>query len=205
MTAKRFDNEAANWDNKPRRVQLAEKISAAIATLPLNNTMQAMEFGCGTGLVSLALAPKVGSLTALDNSSGMLKVLQEKIDQGKISNIHCLQADIFTKDIEKRYDLIFCSMTLHHIKDTKALLQRFYALLNPGGYLAIADLSPEDGSFHKPEIEDCYHKGFDTTQLKGLCEELGFDAIRNDIVHTITKKESGKSYPIFLLTGKKAQ
>ena len=166
MTNKHFDKAAATWDNKPRRVQLAEKISAAIAKLPLNTTMSGMEFGCGTGLVSLALAPKLKKLTALDTSQGMLDVLQEKIDEQQLDNMHCLNADIFQDAYRERYDLIICSMTLHHLEDAAGLLKRFSELLNPGGYLAVADLVTEDGSFHDPAVKGIHHDGFSTEALE---------------------------------------
>lgn len=204
MTTERFDKAAATWDNKPRRVQLAEKISTAIITrLPLSKSMSGMEFGCGTGLVSLALAPKLKTLAALDTSQGMLEVLQEKIDEQQLTNMHCLNADIFEESYKEQYDLIFCSMTLHHLKDTDAVLKRFSELLNPGGYLALADLVTEDGSFHDPAIKDIYHKGFDIEKLEKTLTELSMSNIHTDIAHTITKETTQKEYPIFLLTGQK--
>jgi len=205
MTTERFDKAAATWDKKPRRVQLAEKISTAIITrLPLDKNMSGMEFGCGTGLVSLALAPKLKTLAALDTSQGMLDVLQEKIDEQQLTNMHCLNADIFNDSYKEQYDLIFCSMTLHHLKDTDAVLKRFSELLNPGGYLAVADLVTEDGSFHGPTVKDLYfHNGFDTEKLGKTLTELSMANIHTDIAHTITKETTQKDYPIFLLTGQK--
>ena len=205
MTTERFDKAAVTWDNKPRRVQLAGKISAAIiARLPLNQKMSGMEFGCGTGLVSLALAPKLKTLAALDTSQGMLDVLQEKIDEQQLTNMRCLNADIFEDSDKEQYDLIFCSMTLHHLKDADAVLKRFSELLNPGGYLAVADLVTEDGSFHGQEVKDIYyHKGFDTEKLGKTLTTLGMTDIQSDTAHTIKKETTQKEYPIFLLTGKK--
>ena len=67
MTENRFDKAAADWDKKQRRVELAKAIAAGISTpLPLHKEMQALEYGCGTGLVGLALAPRLGSLIAVD-------------------------------------------------------------------------------------------------------------------------------------------
>jgi ubiquinone/menaquinone biosynthesis C-methylase UbiE len=202
MKTKQFDKAAVTWDNNPRRVQLAEKISAAVVKLPLNKSMAGMEFGCGTGLVSLALAPKLKTLTALDSSQGMLEVLQEKIDEQQLTNIHCLHTDIFQDAHKEQYDLIVCAMTLHHLQDADGALKRFSDLLNPGGYLAVADLVTEDGSFHDPSVKDIYHKGFDTEKLGENLTALSINNIHTDIVHTI-KKENAQEYPIFLLTGQK--
>ena len=200
MTTERFNKMAADYDKKTRRRQLAESISTAIARLPLSKTMSAMEFGCGTGLVGLLLAPKLGKLTALDTSLGMLDVLQQKIGEQHLDNVQCLHADIFQENFNERYDLIICSMTLHHLHDTNALLQRFAELLNPGGYLAIADLYPEDGSFHDASAEGIFHTGFQIDRLQSILTEFGMESIQSEHVHTITKAKTGNDYPVFLLT-----
>jgi hypothetical protein len=61
MSTAHFDKQAVEWDDNPGRVKNARNIAAAIkATVPLSKTMFAMEFGCGTGLVSRELLPVFG-------------------------------------------------------------------------------------------------------------------------------------------------
>ncbi len=205
MNTERFNKMAPDYDKKLRRRQLAESISTAIARLPLTKAMAGMEFGCGTGLVSLLLAPKLGTLTALDTSQGMLDVLQQKVDAHLLDNVQCLNTDIFQEDFKQKYDLIICSMTLHHLQDATGLLQRFTELLNPGGYLAIADLYPEDGSFHDASTEGIFHTGFTIDELQSTLTGFGMESIQSEPVHTIKKEKTGNEYPIFLLTACKRQ
>jgi len=129
--------------------------------------------------------------------------LQEKIDAQQQSNMCCLNTDILQDDYNERYDLIICSMTLHHLQDAEGVLKRFSELLNPGGYLAVADLVTEDGSFHDGAVEDIFHKGFDTAQLEKTLAAPDMTDIKRRIVHTIKKETNQKEYPIFLLTAKK--
>ncbi len=203
MTTENFDKAAKEWDQKSRRVVLADIISKAIMVLPLSKDMDGMEYGCGTGLVGMAIAPSLRSLTAIDTSQGMLDVLQEKIQNQDTAAIKTHCCDLLTDDYTNKHDLIFCSMTLHHIQDTKALLQRFAELLNPGGYLAIADLITEDGSFHGPSAEGIWHKGFNIEELTPLLENLAMENVKSEIIHTIAREENDKKYPLFLLTGRK--
>lgn len=204
MTTEHFDKAATGWDKKQRRVQLAAKISAAIARLPLSADMDAMEYGCGTGLVGLSLAPTLGHLTTIDTSQGMLDVLQEKITAQGISNVQPLRCDILTDDYSRKHDLIFSAMTLHHIKETESLLQRLAQLLNRGGYLALADLAQEDGSFHDPSVTGVHHHGFDCEKLAAILTAAGLVEIQSEIIHTMTKGEGEeRKYPVFLLTGRK--
>ncbi|MBU1140292.1 MAG: class I SAM-dependent methyltransferase [Proteobacteria bacterium] len=205
MTTGHFDKAATDWDKKQRRVQLAAKISTAIARLPLSADMDALEYGCGTGLVGLALAPALGHLTCIDTSQGMLDVLQEKIRDQGISNVRPLRCDLLIDDYSKRHDLIFCAMTLHHIQESDTLLLRFAELLKQGGYLALADLAQEDGSFHDSSVTGVHHHGFDREQLAALLTAAGLIDVKSEIIHIMTKgEEEDRKYPVFLLTGHKA-
>jgi len=76
----RFDRLAAEWDANPGRVAIAKAVTAAIRNaVTLRPDMVAMDFGAGTGLVTLGLLSDVGSLTAVDASGEMLRLLDEKL------------------------------------------------------------------------------------------------------------------------------
>ena len=52
----RFEREAARWDAAPWRMALARSVAEAIqAQVPLSGTDAALDYGCGTGLLTLAL------------------------------------------------------------------------------------------------------------------------------------------------------
>lgn len=205
MTKNHFDKAASEWDQKQRRVELAKSIAENIALLPLQSEMTALEYGCGTGLVGLALAPRLGSLTAMDTSTGMLDVLVQKIQEQGLTNVIPLCLDLTVDTCSQCFDLIFSAMTLHHIENTGLILEKFYHLLNNHGILAIADLDSEDGSFHSPGAGE-KHLGFSRKKLSGILLNLGFSSIKHKTVHTIRKvNENGsdRDYPVFLLTAQK--
>lgn len=197
-----FDAKAAVWDEDPRRVQMARAIAEAIAgAVPLKTTMQALEVGCGTGLVTTCLASKLGSITAVDTSAGMLDVLRTKMQALAISNIVPMQADLTgPHSIEGKFDLIFSSMTFHHIGDYKAILGTLHSLLSPGGWIAIADLDAEDGSFHDPQTH-IEHRGFDRAELIAVLQRLGFSTLKDSTAFAIPK--NNRFYPVFLIIGQK--
>lgn len=67
------------------------------------------EGGCGLGYLSLALSSRVRHVTAVDQSSGALAVLQQKIREREISNITAVAADIFSVHPRRPYDaMVFC-------------------------------------------------------------------------------------------------
>ena len=90
-----FDKDAAVWDEHPVRISLVNDICTAISeNAPLNTAMNALDFGCGTGLLTLRLAPAVGYITGMDSSQGMLDVLRAKIARQDLANIGSLLLDL---------------------------------------------------------------------------------------------------------------
>ena len=209
MTSEIFDKAAADWDKNELRVRLARTVTAAIRNaIPLNTGMIGLEIGCGTGLITMELAGEMQSIVATDSSAGMLGTLREKIGGQAAARIIPMQIDL-TTDISplagRTFDLIYSSMTLHHIKNTAGLLEICSTLLIPGGFLAVADLEPEDGSFHgdMPGVE---HHGFHPPDLASLAADCGFADVNVARIHIISKEDAQgrqRDYPVFLLTGRR--
>ena len=207
----KFNREASQWDDNPRRSALALAVAQAIiASTRPTKTMRALEFGCGTGLVTLEIAPLVGSVSAIDTSREMLAVLQEKIRNSRLTNIETKCIDLLSPlqnaAQEESFDLIYSSMTLHHIADTAEFLNHLSNLLAPGGIIAIADLDKEDGLFHDDPLEKV-HYGFDREELDALFHAAGLQAVTFETAYLFEKENrAGKktAYPVFLVTAKKA-
>ncbi len=203
----RFDRIAADWDDSPMRQSMAAAVAAAIlAAVPVQPHWRALEYGCGTGLVGARIAPQLAELTACDLSAGMLAVLQQKADAAGLTHLHTRVLDLTTQPPPpERHDLIFSSMTLHHIPDVPALLKVFHGMLAPGGYVALADLDAEDGSFHGPDIPGVAHHGFDRQQFKRWLDEAGFADIALRTAHTVEKERAGQivRYPVLLFSARR--
>ena len=91
---KDFDKEAAEWDANPGRVRLASDVAAAIIReVDLSRDLDVLDFGCGTGLLTLKLQPFVRSITGVDSSQGMLGRFQQKIESQALDNVHTQFAD----------------------------------------------------------------------------------------------------------------
>ena len=88
---------------------------------------------------------------------------------------------------------------MHHVMDTEKMIGRFYNLLTPGGWLAIADLYKEEGSFHKEGFAG--HHGFDPAELQSIIENEGFRKVIIRNCCTIKKmiNDQLKEFPVFLL------
>ena len=202
-----FDQSASSWDEDNRRLATAQAVADAIKKyVPLQSEMVALDFGCGTGLVTLHIQPYVKRISAVDMSPAMLSVLREKIDKAGMENVEPILAEKEDQPFpESGYNLIFSSMTLHHVKDYKGMLKKMYRSLLPGGYLAIADLEKEAGDFHN-DNSTVAHFGFEKERLRRQAGKIGFVDIQVPRIYTIRKEtESGaiKEYPMFLLVARK--
>lgn len=172
-----FDIKAAEWDNNPMHWDRSKAIAKEIIKLiPLKKKMTALEYGAGTGITSFLLKDYLKEITLMDNSSEMVRVMNEKIKTTKVKNLKALNFDLEHTDFKAgKFDLIFTQMVLHHVTDIEHIIKIFNNLLNPGGYLAIADLYSEDGSFHGEDFTG--HKGFDIEILSNQIRKQGFTNI----------------------------
>ncbi len=197
-----FAEKAEDWDRRDRVKALSRDIGAAIlAHIPVHEGMEVMDFGAGTGLISSQLAPLVGRIVAVDTSESMLERLMAKPELvGKVKPV-C--RDITAQPIDERFDLIVSAMALHHVPDTRLLMQRFAEHAKPGGLLALADLDEEDGTFHPADAQGVFHHGFRRARLAKLLAEAGFGDVRFTTVHTVPGE--GRGYPVFLVTARRVQ
>ena len=202
----RFNEIAATWDESPVRTELAQAVGHAILeTVVPEGTERALEFGCGTGLVTALLAPRLGHVVAADNSAGMLDILRDKMRQLGLDNIELRRMDVGSEISGGPFNLIFSGMTLHHIGDVAGLLRRLATELVPGGRIAVADLEAEDGSFHGA-AEGIMHNGFEPGEVVRWLERAGLEQATVRRIHSIRKTgtdERERDYPVFLATALK--
>jgi 2-polyprenyl-3-methyl-5-hydroxy-6-metoxy-1,4-benzoquinol methylase len=203
MSQRDFDTMSLSWDQEPRRQRLAADIAKGVqAYVPLGPDLHLLDYGCGTGLVSLHLLPLVGQITGLDSSSGMLSVFAGKLSAADRNRVSLSLLDLtdggrFTGD----YDIILCAMLLHHVPDPASLIRRLSSHLSPGGHLCIADLNAEDGSFHDDPTGICHH-GFDRYDVSTWIRDSGLTLKAMETVSVIEKPSKGDNcdriYPVFL-------
>lgn len=201
-----FDTEAKDWDLDPKKTERAVALALEILNnLSFPKNSEAMEFGCGTGILSVQMKDVFRDITLVDTSSGMIDVLKEKIKTNKLTHFHPLLIDLLTEPTPNvHFDVIYTLMTMHHIRDIETILGVFFQLLKPGGYFCMADLVEEDGSFHNsPDFDG--HNGFNRTELTQLMHNAGFEVVRYNIFYEIKREKEGKleTYPLFMMIARK--
>ena len=195
-----FRDKSKDYEKDANRVNNVANLAESIKrNIKFDKSMHIMDFGSGTGLLLEKIAPLVGKITAVDISESMNKELAAKKE-----NLGCeleiVQLDLSKTGLDKKFDGIISSMTLHHVKDIQSMFNNFYAMIKENGFLAIADLDLEDGSFHT-EDTGVFHPGFDRNEFINWARAAGFTNLKIESAST-AQKPQGK-YPVFLLTGYK--
>jgi 2-polyprenyl-3-methyl-5-hydroxy-6-metoxy-1,4-benzoquinol methylase len=201
-----FDLKAAEWDINPMHWERSQAITGEILkTIPLSAKMTALEYGAGTGIASFLLKDQLKEITLMDSSKEMVRITNEKITRSKSLNLRAIEFDLEKEEYTSgKFDLIFTNLVLHHVSDIKGIVRKFSTLINNNGYLSIADLCEEDGSFHGEGFSG--HNGFSTKWLSDILKENGFSEISCKVVYKINKKISEtdfRVFDVFLLSAKK--
>ena len=74
-----FDKMAGSWDQDPMKIERSKVTAEYCKKVPLKATKKLLDFGGGTGLLSLYLHDTFDHITIADSSKEMLKIAQEKI------------------------------------------------------------------------------------------------------------------------------
>jgi len=198
-----FDIQAKEWDNDPSKIERAKVFADQISGfIKQNNNLRALEFGCGTGALSFQLKDFFKTITLADSSQGMIDVLNAKIKQTGITNFFPLKIDEDNNiDTIGNFDVIYTSMTMHHVLDIEEVITKFNSILTPKGYLCIADLEKEDGSFHDQHPNFIGHNGFHRDELTTILNRCGFVVEYYNVCFAV-KKEL-KEYPVFMMICRK--
>ena len=108
-TENHFDNVAQNWDNNPVHQERTNAIAGEIKKIFSNNKYSSgLEYGAGTGLLSIALKDYFSEIVLMDNSKEMINVNTAKLISMGINHLKPSYYDLESNDYsEKKFDIIF--------------------------------------------------------------------------------------------------
>ncbi|MGO9559026.1 MAG: class I SAM-dependent methyltransferase [Acidimicrobiales bacterium] len=139
-----WTRRAVSWDhgagNNPGLVKVVNQVVEQAAATPEEH---AVDLGCGSGQVTLALAPKVASILAIDISDKMIRLLVDNAEAAGITNVQGRATPVEKLEFApSSIDVIVSNYALHHLRDADkpVLVQRAYGWLRPGGRLVIGDM-----------------------------------------------------------------
>ena len=139
-----WDQRVEEWHSHvTSAAAFGQVLSQLIRLASPKPTDACVDLGAGTGFVTVALAPRVSSVLAVDISPAMAGSLAERAARVGLANVDVVVSDL--REFQLRpasVDLVVSSYALHHLMDAdkRALVTQAARWLRPGGRLVIADM-----------------------------------------------------------------
>ena len=135
---------AREYDDQHQFRNFEEETQVIIRRLNVKPGDTALEFGCGTGGITLNLAKYCQKVIGVDVSKEMLGILNEKAKKQNIENIETHHAGFLTYNHEASFevDKIISVLALHHLPDfwKSVALLKIAEILKPRGKLYLFDV-----------------------------------------------------------------
>ncbi len=195
----KFEMIADKYDTS-ERIHIARVSSDALREYFVDTrSKNAIDFGCGTGLVGMNLRNDFNSVLFLDTSQNMINQIQQKITGLNIQNAATLCFDFEKGRLsDLQADYIFMAQVLLHINDIELILSRLYEVLNESGHLLIVDFDK-----NVKVVSDLVHNGFDQIELRDLMTKIGYKDIQSKTFYTGSKIFMGQDASLFVLDSQK--
>jgi SAM-dependent methyltransferase len=171
--------------------------AAALASLlpPLD----VVDFGCGTGVLTVEMARWAKRVAAVDANPDVLAQARERAKRTGVTNVTFLCEDLHRLSLpDGTKDLVVISQSLHHVEDPKRVLAEAARILEPGGRLVLLELMPHEERWVRERLGH-RHLGFDPEDLRTTLREVGLDKVEL----TPHARDMSSPFRVFLMTGER--
>lgn len=201
MNKERFESIAQKYD-APERIQLAQIIAQETNQLLEGSQYRSLlDYGGGTGLVTLNIDHHFEFVTLMDASPNMIDIFRTKVESLGKTSITTLTGDALSDDtslVDTTYDVIFLSLVLLHSGDYQALLKKLATHLNDGGQLILVDFDKNERINH-PKV----YNGFEQSDIRNVLEQSGLTNISTHTFYTGDYIFMNQRASLFIASGMK--
>ncbi|MEC6748932.1 methyltransferase [Marinilactibacillus sp. XAAS-LB27] len=192
-----FDKMAATYDTPDRKIVAKHSAEAIHRLLNQKTSKTAIDFGCGTGLLSLELSKDFESILMIDSSAEMINVVEKKIKDPSFSHLTTKYLNIETNHVlPQKVDTIFMSLVLHHIADRESLLVKLSDAIYSGGQLMIIEMERSEGSSR-------HHQTCSQTELVEKLPDYKFKNIYTETFYQTVNENGGNSISLYIISAEK--
>ena len=170
-----FSTRAGQWDRLRAELYGASADLTPLAAL-LDPAWTVGDLGCGTGQTTAALAPFVGSVIAVDESSAMLAAARKRLDARDNVELRSGRLEDLPID-DASLDAAVLSLVLHFVVDPARVIAEAARVLRPAGRLLLVDMLPHEREEYRSAMGHLW-LGFGERQLTGWLEDAGFEQTR---------------------------
>lgn len=204
-----FDELAQHWESPARRERAQHLAKEIRLSWGQNVPRRLLDFGTGTGLLSLHFIDEIEHLYAYDPSAGMREALAQKLSHlpESLSAKVTIVASLEELPANHECDGILISQVLHHIEDAGGTIAQLASLIKDHGTLTVIDFLAANGFRHPgAHHHDVLHHGFTPEQMTQWMTESGLNTADTRIVfegaHTNDAGEK-EPYSLFLTLGRR--
>jgi len=185
------------WD-RMRAEMIGERADLLALLHLLDETWVVGDLGCGTGLITDALAPCVAKVVAVDESGPMLEAARHRLESHhnvelRVGTVESLPID------DGALDAAILFLVAHFITDPSRAMAEVRRVLRPGGRLLIVDLMSHDRVDYVVQLGHVW-QGFDGTQVIEWLKAAGFAACR---YQSLPAAPEAKGPTLFVASGRK--
>lgn len=224
-------NLSAEYNTKPWQQKISRQVAEALqqrrdwigarwtGTDDTGRDVRLLDYACGTGSITNALAPYVNTIRGIDVSENMVEKYNEAARQSGMTSDHCcaIVGDLFTDTVPDhltgpdlyQFDLAVIGLGFHHFEKPGLAVQRLVERLKPGeGVLVIVDFLPfskddHDGGGARHTIKT---HGFDKAAMEKMYKDAGLEEFGFDVLSepAVMEFDSGtKKRDVFIAKGKR--
>jgi ubiquinone/menaquinone biosynthesis C-methylase UbiE len=129
-----WDRHAKNYARSMALLGKPMPRALALTEQAVNGAANALEVAAGTGLFTVAIAPRVTRLVATDYAPAMLQMLEHRTRERGLTNVECVPADIHALPFASgSFDVVVAANVLHLLPDLPKALAELARVLKPGG------------------------------------------------------------------------
>jgi len=168
----------------------ARTLGALVELVPEDSQARWIDVACGPGVVSRAMAGRVGSVCGVDLTPAMVEEAELRVREEDIENVSVALGDATALDFpHAAFDGAITRLSLHHIPIPGRVIAEMARVVRPGGWVALSDLAADcdrEASAWREEIErlrDPSHWACHTPErLRDMAAAAGLVVEQEDLV-----------------------
>ncbi len=153
----------------------------------IKSSDEVLECACGTGAISIYIAPACKRLLASDYSAGMLKRAKKKLKA--YENVDYKAVDITDiKEEDSSFDVVVAGNVIHLLQEPGQAMEEFYRVCKNGGKLIIPTYINGDEGTNRLAVKLLeklgadFKRQFDAASYEKFFEEMGYEDVTYEIV-----------------------
>jgi SAM-dependent methyltransferase len=135
----------------------AQTLGVLIELVPEDPQARWIDVACGPGVISRAIAGRVGSVSGVDLTPAMIEEAERRAREDGVENVSFALGDATALDCaDASFDGAITRLSLHHIPAPARVVAEMARVIRPGGWVAISDLAADrdgEAAAWREEIE----------------------------------------------------